>query len=467
MIPHLRDYEIDEGSTLFKQGDAGDAMYLILEGQLGVYINVADDPELQKIAEVGEGDIVGEMALIKKAPRSATIIAHRHTRMMRMDKNAFKRVLLQSPHMKQAVQVLAEHRSMESLNQRAGEIDVLEWSKTASEIVRKMGERIPGGFLGKEEEKKKEDIKREEASIEHWNKMVDSKTFPVVSDVKLRREIAGLKGCPVTGSAAAAFALTTGGMVTSLHPVMDLVERDPGLAFQMLQTGNEVRQAKKKDLTTFVEDVRMSVNIIGEKRLGSMTKTLPRCSESFMYLNEDANWHSYLKFLLATANIARFTCLQMGFFNIENTAFLGGLLHDIGKLLFLRVQPDGYIHVYIHAQQNKVPISESEMLHMGLSSRQMAIDFIEKKCFPTCYKNVIRWVEQPEQATEDFELVTVVAIARYMCRLCKFGFSAEVNHKELLPLEHTQLWDSIKHRIFPSFNVSDFEMLVRNKIRQF
>jgi HD-like signal output (HDOD) protein len=185
-----------------------------------------------------------------------------------------------------------------------------------------------------------------------------------------------------------------------------------------------------------------------------------------MYLSEDANWHNHLKFLLATANIARLTSQEMEFSQLEQTAFLGGLLHDIGKLLFLRVQPAGYIHVYLYAQENNVSIGESETLHMGLTTRQMAIEFIEKKCFPSSYKSVIRWVEEPELATEDFELVSVVAIARYMCRLCKVGFSGEINQKDLLPLEHTQLWNSIKDRVFPSFNVSRFETLVRKKLRQ-
>jgi hypothetical protein len=146
---------------------------------------------------------------------------------------------------------------------------------------------------------------------------------------------------------------------------------------------------------------------------------------------------------------------------------LAALLHDIGKLLFLRVQPAGYIPVYLHAQQHNVSIEESEMLHMGISSRQMAIQFVEKKSIPTSCKNVIRWVEQPEQATEDFELVSVVAIARYMCRLCKVGFSGEINQHDLLPLEHTQLWNSIKDRVFPSFNVGNFETLVRRRLRKF
>lgn len=466
MIPHLRDYEIDEGATLFKQGDDGDAMYLIDQGSLGIYVAMEDDPEPKKIGEIGDGDIVGEMALIKNAPRSATIIAQTDTRMMRMEKDAFKRIILQSPQMKQAVRALAEQRSMDSIKKRAGEINISEWSKTASEGVRKTGERVPQGFL-RNNEKDSEDAKREEESIEHWNKMIDSKTFPVVAEARLRSGIAALKGCPVVGSAAAAFALATGGMVTSMHPLMDLAENDPGLAFQVLQIANAVRQAKKKDFDSFIEDPRMCVNYLGEKRLSGVAKGFPRCCESFMYLNEDANWSSYLKFLRATANIARFTCNQMEFLHIEEKAFWGGLLHDIGKLLFLRVQPAGYIPVYLHAQQYNLSIEESEMLHMGISSRQMAVQFVEKKSIPTSCKNVILWVEEPEAATEDFQLVSVVAIARYMCRLCKVGFSGEVNQKELLPLEHTQLWNSFQAHVFPSFNVSVFETQVRQRLRKF
>ena len=156
----------------------------------------------------------------------------------------------------------------------------------------------------------------------------------------------------------------------------------------------------------------------------------------------------------------------MKLISLEQTAFLGGLIHDIGKLLFLSVQPAGFSHVYLYAQENNVSILESELLHMNLSTRQMGIDFTEKKCFPTCFKNVIRWVEEPVQATEDIELVMVVAIARYMCRLCRVGFSGDITHQELLPLEHSRLWDSIQHRVLPSFNVSNYEMQVRSRLRQ-
>lgn len=48
MIPNLRDCEIADGATLFKQGDPGDSMYLIVHGLLGVYIETPDVPEPKK-----------------------------------------------------------------------------------------------------------------------------------------------------------------------------------------------------------------------------------------------------------------------------------------------------------------------------------------------------------------------------------------------------------------------------------
>jgi hypothetical protein len=57
-------------------------------------------------------------------------------------------------------------------------------------------------------------------------------------------------------------------------------------------------------------------------------------------------------------------------------------------------------------------------------------------------------------------------MARYMCRLCRIGFSADVTHRELLPLEHSRFWVSIQSRILTSFNVGNYELQVRSRLRK-
>jgi len=61
------------GSLLMEEGDVGSEAYLILDGQVDVYRNLGGTKvDLRKLSK---GDIVGELALISSAPRSASVVA--------------------------------------------------------------------------------------------------------------------------------------------------------------------------------------------------------------------------------------------------------------------------------------------------------------------------------------------------------------------------------------------------------
>ncbi|HEX8130444.1 MAG TPA: DUF1003 domain-containing protein [Pyrinomonadaceae bacterium] len=62
--------EVATGTLLFKVGDPGDAMYLIEGGQVRIYIHDGDGDNVT-LAELGDGDFFGEMAIIDGKPRSA------------------------------------------------------------------------------------------------------------------------------------------------------------------------------------------------------------------------------------------------------------------------------------------------------------------------------------------------------------------------------------------------------------
>ncbi len=63
------------GVALVTRGDEGDETYLIAEGRLRVSLDIAGAGE-EALAFLGPGEIVGEMALVDDAPRSADVIAH-------------------------------------------------------------------------------------------------------------------------------------------------------------------------------------------------------------------------------------------------------------------------------------------------------------------------------------------------------------------------------------------------------
>ncbi|HEY0723086.1 MAG TPA: cyclic nucleotide-binding domain-containing protein, partial [Pyrinomonadaceae bacterium] len=66
----LSDKKVSQNTRLFKQGDKGDAMYLIESGRVRISIRDDDDQELT-LAELAQGDFFGEMSIIDGRQRSA------------------------------------------------------------------------------------------------------------------------------------------------------------------------------------------------------------------------------------------------------------------------------------------------------------------------------------------------------------------------------------------------------------
>ena len=66
----LSDKKVPQNTRLFKQGDKGDAMYLIESGRVRISLRDDDDQELT-LAELAQGDFFGEMSIIDGRQRSA------------------------------------------------------------------------------------------------------------------------------------------------------------------------------------------------------------------------------------------------------------------------------------------------------------------------------------------------------------------------------------------------------------
>ncbi|MGH9139571.1 MAG: cyclic nucleotide-binding and patatin-like phospholipase domain-containing protein [Vicinamibacterales bacterium] len=88
---------LNGGDVLFRQGDVGDAMYLVITGKLEA-LNEATGGEPESLGEISRGEWVGEMAVLTGDPRSATIRAKRDSSLVRFSREAFERTTLANPH---------------------------------------------------------------------------------------------------------------------------------------------------------------------------------------------------------------------------------------------------------------------------------------------------------------------------------------------------------------------------------
>lgn len=80
------------GAKVFEHGDAGDKLYLILEGRIRISREVPGMGE-EALAILGPGSAFGEMSLIDESPRSADARVHEKCRLLAIPKDGFEDLL--------------------------------------------------------------------------------------------------------------------------------------------------------------------------------------------------------------------------------------------------------------------------------------------------------------------------------------------------------------------------------------
>jgi CRP/FNR family cyclic AMP-dependent transcriptional regulator len=88
-----RDFE--DGEIIVRQGDVGDTMFVIQEGQVEV-LNETDGKQV-RLRIAGEGEFMGEMAIFERVDRSATLRAMGKVRVLTIDKKNFLRRVHEDP----------------------------------------------------------------------------------------------------------------------------------------------------------------------------------------------------------------------------------------------------------------------------------------------------------------------------------------------------------------------------------
>ncbi len=89
-------FSLPGGSILFRQGEQGEALYLVVSGRL-VVLAEGRSGEPVLVAEAGVGETVGEMALISGETRSATVMALRDSEVLEITRRDFERILERYP----------------------------------------------------------------------------------------------------------------------------------------------------------------------------------------------------------------------------------------------------------------------------------------------------------------------------------------------------------------------------------
>ena len=201
----------------------------------------------------------------------------------------------------------------------------------------------------------------------------------------------------------------------------------------------------------------MAVGLLGENRLASIGLNFENVAERFFEAGPQMDWPAFRMFQVATGRMAEFVCNYMEMPDVAPAAYTAGLTQDLGKILLTRLHPFALSAIHAHATEASVSLASAERLFLGCTTHEIAAAYAEKQDLPPRFLSVFRWINNPEAANKDEELVAVVSLARDLCRHNHVGCNGDTVFDDPESLAATPEWHVLSKRVYLNFDMKKFE----------
>lgn len=277
---------------------------------------------------------------------------------------------------------------------------------------------------------------------------------PLVSMPQVEALLDQVTGMPVVDTVAAAFQMTASASKkeSSWSLLMDQACKDPALTALVLSAANRLERSDPSP----IDDPRPAMGLLGDVKLCALARSLQTIDESLLHV-PPVTWASYWSFQMGVAKVAQFSCRFLEFHDMAGLAFTAGLLHDIGKLLSVKLFPFSYQATVNYAHRNKVSLHEAERKYLGCDAREIGYHYAKKHGLPDPLCDVIRWIGTPESAPGNSELIAVVSFARDVCLHNHVGLNGDGLKACHTSLAETSSWILLHNKVYPSISLIELE----------
>lgn len=245
--------------------------------------------------------------------------------------------------------------------------------------------------------------------------------------VRLNRYIDSMPSLSITVSKI--LEVTKNPQVTAkdLNKVISL---DPVLVGKVLKLVNSAYYGLSNKVTSLVTAIIMlGINTIKNLALSTAVLGNMRKGSSFKTLNVDGFWrHS-----IGVGATSKLIATKIGIpANRTEEYFIGGLLHDIGKIPLNVIFEEEYLRAIQQADMHKTELIEMEKELIGITHCEVGKLIGEKWRLTDETYECILYHHDPNMASEkNFKLVSSVYIANIYCNLNEVGFSGNRYTKKI------------------------------------
>lgn len=203
----------------------------------------------------------------------------------------------------------------------------------------------------------------------------------------------------------------------SIEKIKRLISTDPGLTTKILQVANSAFYGGHRNIQNLSQAIlRLGLNAVRNLVVATSMKNVYKR----FGLTEKLLWEQLIGSALAANIIARHTRLSD-----PEDAFIGGLLHDIGKVVLNNEFPDAFAKVMEKVYNDSIPFSKAEMEIFEFSQRKVGALVVKKWGFPENLELLLRYFDEPEAVSTEryvYNLVTIIKLADTVCQKIGMGW---------------------------------------------
>ncbi|MDY0039274.1 MAG: HDOD domain-containing protein [Desulforhabdus sp.] len=206
---------------------------------------------------------------------------------------------------------------------------------------------------------------------------------------------------------------------SSARDIADIIRNDSSLSARLLRIANSVLYGLRSKIDT----ISRAVVVIGTKEIGSLALGITIMTHFGNIPAHIIDMRSFWKHHMACAIASRVIAGYKNTANLERL-FIGGLLHDIGRLIVGKYMPDELLASLQRAQSEDKLLHEVEPETVGLMHSTIGARLLKAWKLPVSLENIVKYHHQPMQATDGLE-PAIVNLADIIVNAARIGSSGE------------------------------------------
>lgn len=201
--------------------------------------------------------------------------------------------------------------------------------------------------------------------------------------------------------------------------VADVIRRDPSMTTRLLRMVNSVYYGLSAPVGS-IEEAVFYLGVHQIRRLAVLTPVI----EDLQKLAGRGNfpWRDFWRHCIATAVLTRQTFGDV-LPNNDETDYVAGLLHDVGKLVIASAFPEYFERIQTRLREPGTDLLEVEKDILGYDHCELGAQYLSSHKLPEATIQTVRWHHHPASATSDQRLVAAVQLSDLLVRRANIGDS--------------------------------------------